>query len=366
MVDIRVSRLAELLTGYSVEVRDGDEVLIRAGVEALPLVREIYKQVLRLGGYPHIMLQDDVLEEIFYEYADEKRLKHLSPIERFTVERITASITIISRSHVKPLIRVDPEKLRIRKAARRELMEIFMKRHAAGELRWVVSIYPTNALAQEADMSPLEYEEFVYSACMVDLEDPISGWREQAKKQEEAMNLLSKLDELRIVSEDTDLILKIGGRRWINDDGHNNMPAGEIFSAPIEDSVEGEVRFTYPAIWGGIEVENVKLVFRKGEVIEAHAEKGEEKLKEILKADEGARRIGEIAFGLNYRIKRHTKQILFDEKIGGTIHLALGAAYPETGGRNKSAIHWDLILDMRRGKVYGDGELIYEDGRFRL
>ncbi|MEN2975218.1 MAG: aminopeptidase [Candidatus Caldarchaeales archaeon] len=366
MVDIRISRLARLLTEYSIGVRDGDEVLIRAGVEALPLVREVYRQVLQFGGYPHLILQDDILEEIFYRYADKKRLEYLSPIEKFMIEKIDASITIISRSHVKPLIGISPEKLRLRKAATREIMEIFMRRHAAKELRWVVSVYPTNALAQEAGMSPIEYEDFVYDACMVDSDNPTEKWRAQAEEQEKIVELLAKLDELRIISEDTDLTLKIGGRKWINDDGHYNMPAGEVFSAPVEDSAEGEIRFTYPAIWSGIEVEDVKLVFKRGEIVEAYAVKGEDKLREIIRTDDGARKIGEIAFGLNYSIKKYTRQILFDEKIGGSIHIALGAAYPDTGGENKSAIHWDFILDMKNGKVYGDGSLIYEYGSFKL
>ncbi len=275
-------------------------------------------------------------------------------------------ISILSRSHTKPLINVDPEKLRLRQASRRELTEIFMRRHASGELRWVASIYPTNALAQEAGMGPIEYEDFAYKACMVDVDDPVKEWRRQAEEQKKVVEILSKVDELRIVSKDTDLFMKVGGRKWISDDGHNNMPAGEVFSAPIEDSVEGAVKFTYPAIWGGIEVEGVKLKFSRGEVVEAHAEKGEEKLQHILRTDEGARRLGEIAFGLKYKIDKHTRQILFDEKIGGTMHMALGAAYPDTGGLNKSAIHWDMILDMREGKVYGDGDLIYENGHFLI
>ena len=366
MADPRVSRLAELLTSYSVEVKDGDEVLITAGVEALPLIRELYKHVLIRGGNPFVVVVDDVLDEIFYNYAGEKQLKHLSPIEKFIQEKIDVRISILSRSHTKPLVNIDPEKLRLRQASRRELTEIFMRRHASGKLRWVVSIYPTNALAQEAGMGPIEYEDFAYRACMVDVEDPIGEWRKQGEEQKKMIEILSKVDELKIISKDTELFMKVGGRKWISDDGHNNMPAGEVFSAPIEDSVEGTVKFTYPAIWRGIEVEGVKLRFSRGEVVEAHAEKGEEKLQHILRTDDGARRLGEIAFGLNYKIVKHTRQILFDEKIGGTMHMALGAAYPDTGGLNKSAIHWDMILDMREGKVYGDGDLIYENGRFLI
>ena len=366
MVDVRITRLARLITEYSVSVREGDEVIIRAGVEAFPLVRELVKEIVGKGAYPHILVRDSATEEIFYRYAKESVLKHLSPLEKFIMEKMDVMISIISDSHVKPLISIDPEKLKTRSAARAELNEIFMRRQASGELRWNVTIYPTNALAQEAGMGPMEYEEFVFKACMVDREDPIEAWKKQAEKQEKIINLLSKIDELKVVSGETNLLIKVGGRKWINDDGHHNMPAGEVFSAPIEDSAEGYIKFDYPAVWGGFEVEGIRLKFERGKVVEAHAEKGEEKLRKLLETDEGAKRIGEIAFGLNYNITRATKEILFDEKIGGTMHLALGAAYPETGGKNKSAIHWDLIVDLKRGKVYGDGELIYENGEFVL
>jgi len=366
MPDPRASKLAKLLVEYSVSIRDGDEVLIRAGVDALPLLRELIKEVVSRGGYPHITLNDGVLQEAFYKYAKESVLKHLSPVDKFIMENINASISLVSSNHTKPLIGISPEKIRMKRAAARELNEIFMRRQASGELRWVVSIYPTYALAQEAGMGPIEYEEFAYKACMVDRDDPVSEWKKQAEQQEKIIKLLSRIDELRVLVGETDLLLKVGGRTWINDDGKHNMPGGEVFSAPIEDSVEGTVKFDYPAVWGGIEVEGAKMTFKQGKVIEVHAEKGEDKLKEILKTDEGAKRLGEVAFGLNYNIRRATKQILFDEKIGGTMHLALGAAYPDTGGENKSAIHWDFILDLKRGKVYGDGDLIYENGRFLL
>ncbi|MCX8187573.1 MAG: aminopeptidase [Nitrososphaeria archaeon] len=366
MADVRITRLAQLITEYSVSIREGDEVVIRAGIEALPLIRELVREIVSRGAYPHMLIQDSAAEEIFYRYARENVLKNLSPLDKFIMENVDAMISIISDSHSKPLINVNPERLKIRQAARAELNEIFMRRQASGELRWNVTLYPTNALAQEAGMGPIEYEEYVFKACMVDRDNSIDSWKEQARKQEEIVKLLSKIDELKITSDEIDLVLKVGGRKWINDDGHHNMPAGEVFSAPIEDSAEGYVKFDYPSVWRGFEVEGVKLKFRRGEVVETYAEKGEEKLRKMLETDDGARRIGEIAFGLNYNIARATKEILLDEKMGGTMHLALGAAYPETGGKNKSAIHWDFITDLRRGKVYGDGELIYENGEFLL
>ncbi len=365
MVDPRVSRLARLITEYCVGIREGDEVVLRAGFEALPLVREIYREIVSRGGYPLIVgFSDEVLDEIFYRYARDNVLEYVSPIEKEIYNRVNVFISILSPSHTKHLSNIDPSRISRRSKARFELTRIFMERSARKELRWVVAPYPTRALAQEAGMSLLEYEDFVYRATMVDHEDPVKAWIDKAREQQRIADFLNKVCELRYEGPGIDLYLRVNGRKWINDDGKYNMPGGEVFSAPIEDSVEGYVEFDYPAIWRGREVEGVKLVFRRGVVVEARARRGEDFLRKMLETDEGSRRLGEIAFGLNYGIDRFTKEILFDEKIGGTIHMALGAAYPETGGRNQSSIHWDMIKDMRKHKVYADGDLVYENGRF--
>lgn len=355
---------ARLLVDYCTSVRRGDEVLIRANFEAFPLVREVYRAVVEAGGYPRLQVEDEELTEIFYRYAQRELLEYLSPIDKFIAENISVHIGIVSSTHVKPLVGVDPERFKVRRAALKPLTEIFMRRDGEGSLRWTVTLYPTRALAQEAGMSILDYEDFVYRALKLHTGNPVEAWVEQARWQERIAVKLSKISELRIVDVDTDLTLRVDGRTWINDDGKKNMPGGEVFTGPQEEATEGYITFTYPAIWGGYEVEGVRLKFSRGAVVEARAVKGEDILKKALEVDEGARRLGEAAFGLNYDIKKHTKQILFDEKIGGTIHLALGAAYPATGGRNMSAIHWDMIKDMSKAKVYGDGDLIYEDGRF--
>jgi aminopeptidase len=365
MVDPRISNLARLIVNYCVYLRKGEEVVINATVESIPLVREIVKYTVEAGAYPvFINIGDESITEAFYKYAPQEVLSHVSILEKETVSRVNAQISILSPSHTKPLIGIDPEKLKVRSQARRELNKIYLERSAKGELKWVIAPYPTRALAQEAGMSISEYEDFVYHATYADSADPVSMWSEIGKRQQRIAEFLNKAREIRYVGPGIDLYLRVDGRTWINDDGHYNMPGGEVFSAPVEDSVEGYVEFEYPAIWRGVEVEGVKLVFRKGEVVEATARRGEAFLKKMLETDDGARRVGEIAFGLNYNITRFTKEILFDEKIGGTIHLALGSAYPETGGRNVSAIHWDMIKDMRNAKVYVDNELIYENGRF--
>ncbi|MEM0240976.1 MAG: aminopeptidase [Candidatus Nezhaarchaeales archaeon] len=364
MVDARIARLAKLVVDYCIAVKPGEEVSVEGSIESLPLLREVVREVVTRGGYPFVRITDESLVEVFYRYAPESVLRYVSPVERELVQRVHATIRVHAPTHTKPLSGIDPTRIKARSDATRELTEIFLRRSASGELKWVVVAYPTRALAQEAGMSIEEYENFVYRATYADTDDPVSVWTEIGRRQQRIVDFLSSVRELRFTGPGVDLVMRVDGRRWINDDGRNNMPGGEVFSAPIEDSVEGYVEFDYPAIWRGIEVDGVKLVFRRGVVVEAKALRNEEFLRRMLEVDEGARRVGEIAFGLNYSIDRATRSILFDEKIGGTIHLALGSAYPETGGRNISAIHWDLIKDMRKAKVYADGDLVYENGRF--
>jgi len=365
MVDPRIQKLARLIVEYCVEVRKEDEVVISGGIEALPLIREIYREVLVHGGYPLIVnLRDEVLDEVFYRYAPDYILEYVSPIEKEIMNRINVRISILSPSHTKHLVGIDPEKMKKRSRARFELHKIFLERSARGELRWNLAPYPTRALAQEAGMSIMEFEDFVYRAVMVDRDDPIKAWIEKAREQQKIADFLNRVKELHFIGPGIDLYLRVDGRKWVNDDGKYNMPGGEVFSAPIEDSAEGFVEFDYPAIWRGVEVDGIKLVFKKGVVVEAYARKGEEFLRKMIETDEGSKRIGEVAFGLNYSITRFVREILFDEKIGGTIHLALGSAYPETGGKNQSSIHWDMIKDMKKHRVYADGDLVYENGRF--
>ncbi len=359
-----ISKLARLITEYCVSVKQGDEVIINASLEAYPLVRELWREVVVRGGYPRFLLNDEVLTETFYKYAPQSLLSYYSRIDEFIAENVDVRISIVSSTHTKPLVSVDPEKLKLRAQATKKLTEIFMRRDGEGSLRWVVTVFPTRALAQEAGMSPLEYEEFVYRALKLYSEDPIKAWVNQAEQQQKIVTFLSKVSELRFVAEGTDLRLRVDGRVWISDDGKHNMPGGEVFTGPHEDSVEGVITFDYPAIWRGVEVRNVRLVFKKGVVVEARAESGEDYLMRMLEVDEGAKRVGEIAFGLNYDINRQTRETLFDEKIGGTIHLALGSSYIRTGGKNVSAIHWDLIKGMKNGRVFADGDLIYENGKF--
>ena len=364
MQDIRIERLAKLLVEYSLGVKEGDQVLIRATTLAQPLVRSCYLEVLKRGAHPLVRLSFEGQNYLFYRYAKEEQLSFVSEIDRCTARTINGLIAILSEPNTKELTNVEPSKVAIARAAQREIRDILDERELKGEFAWVLAPYPTHAFAQDAEMSLSEYEEFLFAACGVEREDPVTYWREVSSHQEKVKKRLQGVKKLRYVGPDTDLTLSVEGRKWINCDGKRNMPDGEVFTSPVETSAEGFIYFDYPACYSGVEVHGVRLTFKGGKIVEARAEKGEEFLNKLLDTDEGARYLGEVAFGLNYEIKRFTKNILFDEKIGGTIHMAAGAAYPETGGTNKSGLHWDFIKGMEQGEVYADGELIFKGGRF--
>ncbi len=367
MSDLRSDKLAHLLVAYSTAVQPGDWVVVRSHPLALPLVAKVVTEVTRAGGLVTVQLSHEALSEAFLKTATEEQLRWLSPVERLAAEKADVFINIRAAENTRALTGIDPQKNRIAQQARREFMETFMRRSAAGELRWVSTLYPCPAYAQEADMSLTEYEDFVYHATFCDQEDPVAAWQFIHNEQERLVNWLKGKKEVVVKGPHVDLRLSIEGRTFINSDGHHNMPSGEIFTGPVEDSVNGWVRFTYPAIYGGREVEGVELRFENGRVVEARAKKNEAFLLAMLDSDEGARYLGEFAIGTNYGIQRFTKNILFDEKIGGTIHMAVGAGYPETGSRNKSSIHWDFICDMRRdSEIWVDGELFYKDGQFQV
>ena len=253
------------------------------------------------------------------------------------------------------------------RSSRTDIMKTFLQRAARGEMRWTYALFPTNAYAQDAEMSLGEYEDFVYNACLGDINDPVGYWRQFSAWQQKIVDWFEGKKEVHITAPETDLYLSVEGRTFINCNGHENIPDGEVFTSPVEDSINGHVFFSYPSIENGREVSGIRLWFENGHVVKATAEKNEKFLLETLDTDEGARRVGEFAFGTNRGINRFTRQILFDEKINGSFHLALGAAYPETGGQNESAIHWDMICDMRQGgKVEVDGQLIYQNGKFLI
>jgi aminopeptidase len=363
MVDKRIQKLAKLFVSYSVNVQPKEKVLIQGSDLAFPLINELYRECLLADAYPQIIANLDV-QYTFYQTAKEHQLLYVSPFERFLMENIDVSIAIFCEPNPKRLTTVDPEKIRMRQAARSGLVETMFRREAEGKYRWGGLPYPVNAEAQEAEMALPEYEDFVYTSCLVDRDDPIAEWKKVRSEQEKLCDFLNKTNMIRVVGEDTDLTYSVKGRKWINCCGNKNMPDGEVFTAPVEDSVNGTIRFTFPGLFYGKEIEDINLSFNSGRVVKASAAKGNDLLQQLLKI-EGADRLGEAAIGTNYGITRFTKNMLFDEKMGGTIHMALGLnPIPETGGLNKSALHWDILKDMKNGEIYADDKLIYKDGKF--
>ena len=365
MADIRVAKLAELLVNYSVEIKRGDKVAIQGEALAEPLLREIYVKVLQAGGNPYILSSPAGLDELFFRNASEEQLKHVPPPSKLIMETYDVRISIGGEENTKALNNIDPAKLVIYQQGRKDIMKTYLERAAKGELRWTYALFPTNAYAQDAEMGLAEYEDFVYAACLGDINDPIGYWKRYSERQQKVVDWLKGKKQIHVTAPETDLKLGVEGRTFINCNGHENMPDGEVFTGPVEDSIEGQVYFSYPTIYNGREVTGVRLRFEKGRAVKASADKNEDFLIKTLDTDAGSRSVGEFAFGTNKGITKFTRQILFDEKIGGSFHIALGASYPETGGKNDSAIHWDMICDMRQGgRVTVDGELLYENGEF--
>jgi len=365
VADIRMEKLAELLVKYSVGVKPGDKTAIMGESSAEPLLKAIYVNVLKAGGYPYIISSPGGLDELFYKYASDDQLKHVAPPTKLIMDTYDVRISIGGDSNTRELSSIDPARIVMYQQGRRDIMKTFLSRAAKGELRWTYALYPTNAYAQDADMGLEEYQDFVYTACLGDINDPIGYWKRFSAWQQKIADWLKGKKQVHITAPETDLRFSIEGRTFINCDGHENMPDGEVFSGPVEDSMEGQVYFSYPTIENGREVTGVRLWFKEGKVIKATADKNEDFLNKTLDTDEGSRRVGEFAFGTSKGITRFTRQILFDEKIDGSFHMALGSSYPETGGKNESAIHWDMICDMRKnGQVYIDDQLIYQNGKF--
>ncbi|MBX5449116.1 MAG: aminopeptidase [Thermogemmatispora sp.] len=367
MADQRLQKLAQVLVHYSLELKAGDRLLIQAPAVAFPLTREVFREAIRAGSHVIAVetLQPELSELLLCEGSDEQ-LTYVSELERCRVEQYTARLYVWGDENTCALAAVDPARLALYQRARQALVSRRLEREANGEARWCGTLFPTQAYAQNAGMSLRAYEDFVFSAGMLDMADPIAAWRQVFAEQEQIAAFLEQHDELHIVAPGTDLRLRVGGRHWVNCAGKKNFPDGEVFTGPIEDSLSGTIRFSHPAFYEGHVVEGISLTFVEGRVVEATARSEQAFLEAMLNVDPGACRVGEVAFGLNYNIQRFTRHTLFDEKIGGTMHLALGASLPESGGRNQSTIHWDMVTDLREGRVYADGQLCYANGRFLI
>ncbi len=359
-------KYADVLVNYSTKVKKNDLVIIKTqSYLAEPLIKEIYRAVLKNGAHPVVRCSFESLSEIFIKNADDNQLNYIDEMSKIEFEKADKIISIGAPLNVKSMANANSDKMAKRSKATRELSRTMLKRSEKGELNWVIADFPTQALSQEAKMSLDEYEEFLINSCYLDLENPVQKWIEIGQEQKRIISKLNGTKKLHITGEKTDITFSVENRLWISCDGINNFPDGEIFTSPVEDSAEGEIYFDFPAIYRGNQADKIHLKLKEGRVIEASAQTGEDFLNSMLNMDEGSRLVGEIAIGTNERIKNVTGNILFDEKIGGSVHMALGASYPETGGKNVSGLHWDIIKNMKNNScIYADDKLIYKDGRF--
>ncbi|HUZ83184.1 MAG TPA: aminopeptidase, partial [Gaiellales bacterium] len=330
-----------------------------------PLVVEVVAEISRRGAHPMVRPRLERVQAALLEHANDAQAAVVTALDRIEVEHPSKVLTVWAQDNNRFMTGVPSARLAVRSAALRPLFKRTIEREAAGELRWVGTAYPCHASAQDAGMSLADWEDFVFDAGHLGDPDPIVFWRDQSARQKRVIEVLSQVSELRIVARDTDLRLQVEGRRWENADGRMNFPDGEVFTSPDAAATEGHISFSFDAPYNGREVGGVRLWFEGGRVVREHAERGAEHLTALLDQDAGARALGEVAFGMNDEIRAATCDTLFDEKIGGTCHVALGMAFPECGGTNESGLHWDMVCDLRDGgEVYGDGRLIARDGRF--
>lgn len=363
MPDPRVTKLAKVLVHYSVEIQKGQQVIIRTSPNADEATLAVYEEVVKAGGHPFIVNTVPGLDEAFFKFAAEEQINYVSPLIKLVAETFDASIHIWTEDNTRALSGVDPARIARARKAQAPIMQTFLQRAAEQKLRWTLTVFPNNAMAQEADMSLRDYTDFVYGAGMLDEEDPVAYWQAEGAKQRELIGWLKGHDQVVLKGSSVDITLSIRERPFIECSGKENFPDGEIFTAPVEQSVNGWVRFKYPAIFNGQEIHDIELWFEDGKVVKEKAGKNQELLTSALNTDDGARFLGEWGIGTNYGIQRFTKNMLFDEKIGGTVHFAVGAGYPESGSENESGLHWDMLCDMADSEITVDGELFYRNGK---
>lgn len=359
-----LSKYADLLVRYCLEIKEDDRLFVSSTTLAEPLVREVWRSALREGAIVEVELAFREKSRIFLQEAGEHQIKHVSPLYKMAMEEFDAYLNIMAPFNLREDQNVNKEKASLRREALKDVSKIYFERTATRSLKRNLCQYPTLANAQEAGMSLEEYEQFVFNACRLYEDDPAGAWLEVRRSQQHIVDFLNKKEKVRYLGDGIDISFSTKGRTWINSDGQTNMPSGEVYTSPVEDSVNGVIHFTYPVVYAGHEVEGITLWVKDGEVEKWEARQGKELLDNIFQLP-GARRFGEAAIGTNYKINRFTKNILFDEKIGGTVHMAIGQSYLQTGGKNQSSIHWDMIADMKNGgQVFADDEKIYESGKF--
>jgi aminopeptidase len=329
----------------------------------------IYREVLKTGAHPQPMIRADYTDKfdhILYTNASDSQLARIDPMYDLIARKYQCDIRILADVNTRGLTNIDPSRMAIRQKAQSELKQLFLDRAAKKDLRWVISVYPTTGYAQDADMSIQEYEDFLFSSSFANLPDPVSAWAKMSARQSNLVDWLNGKSSVHVIGNHVDMEFSILNRSFLYSDGHRNVPDGEIFTSPVESSVNGWFKTSFPAIFG-LDVGRVSIRFKEGAVVEAESDKNQEFLMSRLDMDEGARRLGEFGIGTNYEIKTFTKNMLFDEKIGGTVHFALGSGFPEAGSQNHSALHWDLLVDMRDGgQIIVDDEVFYDSGEFQI
>ncbi|MFA6939660.1 MAG: aminopeptidase [Clostridiaceae bacterium] len=366
MKDIRLNKLAKLLVNYSVKVKKGDFVLISCEDVAEPWMIEVAREAIKAGGHVETVLESAELKNVMLNNSTKEQLLQDNYLRTKAMEKADVWLSAWGTINTKVNTGVESDKIKSFTQGATSWRKLYSSKMGDGSLRWCGTQFPTQSDAQEASMSLEEYEDFVYGAGLMDKENPEEEWKKVSAKQDRWVKYLDTKKEIHIVSEGTDIKVNVSGRKWINCDGRVNFPDGEIFTSPVDDDINGHITFSFPGIYTGKEIEGIKLEVKDGLVVKASASKGEELLHSLLKIDEGASRFGEVAIGTNYGIKNFTRNMLFDEKIGGTIHMAIGDSMAEAGGLNHSSLHWDMLCDMRNGgKIYGDGELFYENGLFK-
>lgn len=363
MPDPRVVKLAQVLVYYSLEIKPGQQFVIRSTPLGQELVLAVYAEAVRAGANVLTDISVPGAEEVFFKYGSDAQLDYVSPVRKMVIETFDAQLAIQSEYNTRELSGVDPARISRWRKTGAGLFKTLMERSANETFRWCITVYPTAAMAQDADMSLADYTDFVFGAGLLNEPDPVAAWKHEGKRQRELQAWLTGKEHCVLKGENIDLTLSIKGRHFKEADGKYNFPDGEIFTGPVENSANGWVRFRYPAIYGGQEVTDIELRFENGKVIEEKASKGQDLLTSLLNMDAGSRYLGEWGIGTNYGIQRFTKNMLFDEKMGGTIHLALGAGYPETGSKNESGLHWDMLCDMAQSEITIDGQLFYKNGK---
>nr|MBS0036699.1 aminopeptidase [Saprospiraceae bacterium] len=357
-------KYADLLLNYCLQLKEGESLFVSTTYEGQPLLKEVYKQAVEKGALVEVHIDFPGRQEIFMKYAAEKALDFPPVFTAKAMSDFDNYLVIKAPYNLRETSGLDPERLQRRQKAMREINENYFKRTASGEMKRSLCEYPTQASAQNAGMSLDDFSKFVFEACRLNEDDPTESWLEVRREQQKIVDFLNSKETIQYKGPNIDVTFNTKGRIWINSDGTANMPSGEVFTAPVEDKVDGYVKFSYPAIYMGEEVENVELWIEKGEIVKWDATRGKSFLDRIFEIP-GTRRFGEVAVGTNYRIQKMTKNILFDEKIGGTIHMAIGQSYLQNGGKNQSTVHWDMITDMTKDSfIKADGEVIYKNGKF--